>query len=47
MTHVARELERQPALVYRWAERFRLDPEAFREKQGTPRPRAARGGAPR
>jgi transcriptional regulator with PAS, ATPase and Fis domain len=47
MTHVARELERQPALVYRWAERFGLDPEAFREKAVTPRPRAARGGSPR
>jgi sigma-54 dependent transcriptional regulator, acetoin dehydrogenase operon transcriptional activator AcoR len=45
MTHVARELDRQPALVYRWAERFHLDPEAFREKG--PRPRAARGGSQR
>jgi DNA-binding NtrC family response regulator len=32
MTHVARELGRQPALVYRWVERFRLDPETYREK---------------
>jgi DNA-binding NtrC family response regulator len=41
MTHVARELDRQPALVYRWAERFHLDPESYRERKGgTPRPRA-------
>jgi two-component system NtrC family response regulator len=32
MTHVARELGRQPALVYRWAERFQLDPETYRQK---------------
>ncbi|HXU83625.1 MAG TPA: sigma 54-interacting transcriptional regulator [Polyangia bacterium] len=44
MTHVARELQRQPALVYRWVQRFRLDPEAYREKGG---PRAARGAGPR
>jgi len=42
MTHVARELGRQPALVYRWVERFHLDPDAFREKVS----RAA-GGGPR
>jgi DNA-binding NtrC family response regulator len=47
MTHVARELQRQPALVYRWMQRFQLDPDSFREKDGTPRPRAARGGSPR
>jgi transcriptional regulator with PAS, ATPase and Fis domain len=45
MTHVARELQRQPALVYRWVQRFQLDPEAYRDKSGTPR--AARGGGPR
>jgi hypothetical protein len=45
MTHVARELQRQPALVYRWVQRFDLDPEAYRDKGG--RPRAARGGGPR
>jgi transcriptional regulator of acetoin/glycerol metabolism len=32
MTRVARELDRQPALVYRWVERFQLDPAAFRGK---------------
>ena len=32
MTHVARALDRQPALVYRWLERFKLDPAAFRVK---------------
>jgi hypothetical protein len=47
MTHVARELDRQPALVYRWVERFRLDPDAFREKEGPSRPRAARGAIQR
>jgi DNA-binding NtrC family response regulator len=45
MTHVARELQRQPALVYRWVQRFDLDPEAYRDKGGNPR--AARGGGPR
>jgi len=45
MTHVARELQRQPALVYRWVQRFHLDPEAYREKDGPPR--AARGAGPR
>jgi transcriptional regulator with PAS, ATPase and Fis domain len=45
MTHVARELQRQPALVYRWVQRFQLDPETYREKSGAPR--AARGGGPR
>jgi DNA-binding NtrC family response regulator len=43
MTHVARELQRQPALVYRWVQRFHLDPEAYREGS----PRAARGAGPR
>jgi transcriptional regulator with PAS, ATPase and Fis domain len=33
MTRVARELDRQPALVYRWVDRFQLDPTAFRIKQ--------------
>jgi transcriptional regulator with PAS, ATPase and Fis domain len=32
MSRVARELERQPALVGRWVERFQLDPAAFRGK---------------
>jgi DNA-binding NtrC family response regulator len=32
MTRVARELDRQPALVYRWVERFQLDPGSFRTK---------------
>jgi two-component system response regulator GlrR len=32
MTHVARELDRQPALVYRWLQRYELDPAAFRGK---------------
>jgi DNA-binding NtrC family response regulator len=45
MTHVARELQRQPALVYRWVQRFKLDPDAYREKDGAPR--AARGASPR
>jgi DNA-binding NtrC family response regulator len=47
MTHVARELDRQPALVYRWAERFHLDPEAFREKDGRPRSGTTSGEVPR
>jgi DNA-binding NtrC family response regulator len=47
MTHVARALDRQPALVYRWVQRFHLDPEAFREPSRTLGPRAARGGLPR
>jgi DNA-binding NtrC family response regulator len=32
MSRVARELDRQPALVYRWVERFQLDPGSFRSK---------------
>jgi DNA-binding NtrC family response regulator len=45
MTHVARELQRQPALVYRWVERFQLDPDAYRERDGAAR--AARRAGPR
>jgi transcriptional regulator with PAS, ATPase and Fis domain len=33
MMRVARELDRQPALVYRWIERFHLDPDTFRSKE--------------
>ena len=30
MMRVARELDRKPALVYRWAKRFGLDVDGFR-----------------
>ena len=29
---VARQLDRKPALVYRWAKRFGLDVDEFRDK---------------
>jgi hypothetical protein len=32
MLRVARELDRKPALVYRWAKRFRLNADDFRPK---------------
>ena len=32
MMRVARELDRKPALVYRWAKRFGLDVDDFRKK---------------
>ena len=33
MLRVARELDRKPALVYRWAKRFRLNADDFRPKE--------------
>ena len=39
MMRVARELDRKPALVYRWARRFGLPVDEFRPKDG---PAAAR-----
>jgi two-component system NtrC family response regulator len=32
VARVARELDRKPPLIYRWCKRFKLDPEAFRQK---------------
>jgi two-component system NtrC family response regulator len=32
VARVARELDRKPPLIYRWCRRFKLDPEAFRQK---------------
>jgi hypothetical protein len=32
MMRVARELDRKPALVYRWAKRFNLNVDEFRDK---------------
>jgi hypothetical protein len=32
MLRVARELERKPALVYRWAKRFKLTADDYRKK---------------
>jgi len=34
MMRVARELDRKPALVYRWARRFGLPVAEFRPKEG-------------
>ena len=35
MMRVARELDRKPALVYRWARRFGLPVAEFRPKEGS------------
>jgi DNA-binding NtrC family response regulator len=32
VTRVAKDLDRQAAIVYRWLQRYQLDPDAFREK---------------
>ena len=36
MMQVARVLERKPAVIYRWARRFKLDIESFRRSAESP-----------
>jgi transcriptional regulator with GAF, ATPase, and Fis domain len=33
MMRVARELDRKPALVYRWAKRYKINVDSFRKKE--------------